>query len=55
MSTRPSVPPALFALVAVVLVVLLVASAATGQWLILLLGVVALGAIVVPYATRDRR
>lgn len=54
MTSRPSVPPALLALVGVVLVLLLVASAVTGQWLILVLGVVAVGAIAVPYATRDR-
>jgi hypothetical protein len=54
MAARASVPPALSALVAAVLVALLIASAVTGQWLILVLGVVAVAAIALPYATRGR-
>lgn len=52
MTTRRPVPPALLALVGVVLVVLLVASAVTGQWAILVLGIVALGALAVPFSNR---
>jgi hypothetical protein len=51
---RPPVPPALYALAGVVLAALLVASAVTGQWAILVLGVVALGALVVPLQNRRR-
>lgn len=54
MAAGSSVPPALVALVGLVLVALLVASAATGQWVILVLGVVAVGAIALPYANRRR-
>ncbi len=54
MAGRSSVPPALVALVAVVLVALLVASALTGQWVILVLGAVAVGAIALPFANRKR-
>jgi hypothetical protein len=51
---RPPVPRALYALAGAVLVALLVASAATGQWAILVLGVVALGALAVPLRNRRR-
>ena len=54
MAARSNVPPALVALVGVVLVALLVASAVTGQWVILVLGAVAVGAIALPYANRRR-
>jgi hypothetical protein len=49
---RPPVPPALYALAGAVLVALLVASAATGQWAILVLGMVALAALAVPFQNR---
>ena len=51
---RPPVPPALYALVGVVLVALLVASAVTGQWAFLVLGGVALAALVLPLQNRRR-
>jgi hypothetical protein len=52
MTTRRTVPPALLVLVGAVLVALLVASAVTGQWAILVLGIVALAAFAVPFANR---
>lgn len=52
MTTRRPAPPALLVLVGAVLALLLVASALTGQWAILVLGVVAVGALALPYANR---
>ncbi len=52
MAPRRNVPPALYALVTAVLVVLLAASAIAGQWAILVLGCVAIAALIVPFRSR---
>ena len=52
MSERKPVPTALLVLVAAVLLALLVLSAVTGQWAILVLGTVAVGAMAVPFRNR---
>jgi hypothetical protein len=49
MARQSTVPKPLFALVGVALFILLVASAITGQWAILVLGAVAVGALTVPF------
>ena len=46
------VPTALLVLVAAVLLALLALSAVTGQWAILVLGAVAVGAMAVPFRNR---
>jgi hypothetical protein len=51
-SDRKPIPTALLVLVAAVLVALLVLSAITGQWAILVLGAVAIGALAVPFRNR---
>lgn len=53
MTPKPNVPTPLLVLVGAVLVILLITSAATGQWAILLLGVVAIVAMAVPYRNRS--
>jgi hypothetical protein len=52
-STAKPIPTALLVLVGAVLVALLVLSAFTGQWAILVLGVVAVGAMAVPFRNRS--
>jgi hypothetical protein len=56
MSTKPSrssrTPPALLAVMLVIVAVLIIASAATGQWWITVLGLIALGAAAVPFLSR---
>ena len=52
MSRRSPVPTPLLVLVGAVLVALLVLSAVTGQWAILVLGVIAMGAMAVPFRNR---
>jgi hypothetical protein len=51
-SARTPIPTALLLLVGAVLVALLVLSAVTGQWAILVLGAVAVGALAVPFRNR---
>ena len=52
MAARSSIPVPLLVLVGAVLLVLLVASAATGQWAILVLGTVAVAAMALPFRNR---
>lgn len=53
MSPKPNVPTPLLILVGAVLLILLIASATTGQWAILVLGIVAIAAVAVPYRNRS--